>query len=35
MFRKKILVIDDTELMVKLITDILTEKDYEVVSACR
>ena len=33
MFRKKILVIDDTELMVKLTTDILTEHGYEVVSA--
>lgn len=33
MFKKKILVIDDTELMVKLTTDILTEKGYEVVSA--
>jgi diguanylate cyclase (GGDEF)-like protein len=33
MFRKKILIIDDTELMVKLTTDILTEKGYEVVSA--
>ncbi len=33
MFRKKILIIDDTELMVKLITDILSEKGYNVVSA--
>jgi len=33
MFKKKILVIDDTELMVKMTTDILTEKGYEVVSA--
>ena len=33
MFKKKILIIDDTELMVKLTTDILTEKGYEVVSA--
>jgi diguanylate cyclase (GGDEF)-like protein len=33
MFKKKILIIDDTDLMVKLITDILEEKGYEVVSA--
>lgn len=33
MFKKKILVIDDTELMVKLTTDVLTEHGYEVVSA--
>lgn len=33
MFKKKILIIDDTELMVKLTTDILTENGYEVVSA--
>ncbi len=33
MFKKKILIIDDTELMVKLTTDILSEKGYEVVSA--
>ncbi len=33
MFKKKILIIDDTELMVKLTTDILKEKGYEVVSA--
>lgn len=33
MFKKKILIIDDTDLMVKLIKDILTEKGYEVVSA--
>lgn len=33
MFKKKILIIDDTELMVKLTTDILEEKDYAVVSA--
>lgn len=33
MFRKKILVVDDSELMVKMISDILTEKGYEVVSA--
>jgi len=33
MFKKKILIIDDTDLMVKLTTDILTEKGYEVVSA--
>lgn len=33
MFRKKILIIDDTELMIKLITDILEGAGYEVVSA--
>ena len=33
MFNKKILVIDDTELMVKLTTDVLTKHGYEVVSA--
>lgn len=33
MFKKKILIIDDSELMVKVTTDILTEKGYEVVSA--
>ena len=33
MFKKKILIIDDTELMVKLTSDILREKGYEVVSA--
>ncbi|MGI6668419.1 MAG: response regulator [Acetivibrionales bacterium] len=33
MFKKKILIIDDTELTVKLVKDILTEKGYEVVSA--
>jgi len=33
MFRKKILIIDDTELMVRFITDILKAKDYDVVSA--
>ena len=33
MFKKKILIIDDTELMVKYITDILEEANYEVVSA--
>ena len=33
MFRKKILIIDDSELMVKLITDILQGRDYRVVSA--
>lgn len=33
MFKKKILIIDDTDLMVKLTTDILTENGYEVVSA--
>lgn len=33
MFKKKILVIDDTELMVRLITDILEKEGYEVVSA--
>ena len=33
MFRKKILIIDDSELMVKLITDILQGRGYKVVSA--
>jgi len=33
MFKKKILIIDDTELMVKLVTDILTQEGYEVVFA--
>jgi diguanylate cyclase (GGDEF)-like protein len=33
MFKKKILIIDDTEMMVKLTTDILKEKGYDVVSA--
>lgn len=33
MFKKKILIIDDTELMVKLTTDILSQKGYDVVSA--
>jgi diguanylate cyclase (GGDEF)-like protein len=33
MFKKKILIIDDTELMIKLITDILEGVGYEVVSA--
>ncbi|MCX7710211.1 MAG: response regulator [Clostridia bacterium] len=33
MFKKKILIIDDTELMVKYITDILTDAEYEVVTA--
>ncbi len=33
MFKKKILIIDDTELMVKLTTDILKERGYDVVSA--
>lgn len=33
MFKKKILIVDDTELMVKLTTDILEAADYEVVSA--
>lgn len=33
MFKKKILVIDDTELMIRLITDILSNAGYEVVSA--
>lgn len=33
MFRKKILIIDDTELMVKYITDILTNAEYDVVTA--
>lgn len=32
MFKKKILIIDDSELMVKLTTDILSQKGYEVVS---
>jgi diguanylate cyclase (GGDEF)-like protein len=33
MFKKKILIVDDTELMVKLITDILESADYQVVAA--
>lgn len=33
MFKKKILIIDDTEFMTKLITDILTGAGYEVVTA--
>lgn len=33
MFRKKILIIDDTEFMVKLTANILREKGYEVVAA--
>ena len=33
MFKKRILIIDDTELMIKLITDILQGAGYEVVSA--
>ena len=33
MFKKKILIIDDTELMVRLITDILLSEGYEVISA--
>lgn len=33
MFKKKILIIDDTELMVRLITDILTDANYDVISA--
>lgn len=33
MFKKKILVIDDTEFMTKLITDILINADYDVVTA--
>lgn len=33
MFRKKILIIDDTEFMTKLISDILTNADYDVVIA--
>ncbi|MGE5613859.1 MAG: response regulator [Bacillota bacterium] len=33
MFKKKILIIDDTELTVRLITDILEDEGYEVVSA--
>ncbi len=35
MFKKKILVIDDTEFMVKLISDILNDAGYEVISARR
>ncbi len=35
MFKKKILVIDDTEFMVKLISDILNNAGYEVISARR
>ena len=33
MFKKKILIIDDSELMVKIITDILVEAGYQVISA--
>lgn len=33
MFKKKILVIDDTEFMTKLITDILVNADYDVITA--
>lgn len=33
MFKKKILIIDDTEFMTKLITDILKSADYDVVTA--
>ena len=33
MFKKKILIIEDTELMVRLITNILEERGYEVMSA--
>ncbi len=33
MFKKKILIIDDTELMIKVISDILVKADYEVVVA--
>lgn len=33
MFRKKILVVDDTEFMIRLISDILRSADYEVISA--
>ncbi|MFZ5987562.1 MAG: GGDEF domain-containing response regulator [Bacillota bacterium] len=33
MFKKKILIIDDTEFMTKLITDILNAADYDVVTA--
>ncbi|MDF2522646.1 MAG: diguanylate cyclase protein [Clostridiales bacterium] len=33
MFKKKILIIDDSELMVKIITDVLIEADYQVISA--
>ena len=33
MFKKKILIIDDTELMIKLISDILSGAGYDVVSA--
>lgn len=35
MFKKKILIIDDTDFMVKLIADILTDAGYEVISASR
>ena len=33
MFKKKILIIDDSELMIKLTTNVLIEKGYEVVTA--
>ena len=33
MFKKKILIIDDTEFMTKLISDILISADYDVVVA--
>jgi len=33
MFKKKILVIDDTEFMTKLISDVLMNEGYEVVTA--
>ena len=33
MFKKKILIIEDTEFMKKLISDVLKEADYEVVTA--
>ena len=35
MFKKKILIVDDTEFMIKLISDILTNAGYEVMSAMR
>lgn len=34
MFRKKILIIEDSEMMVKLTTDILNAKGYELMAAC-
>ncbi|GAE89453.1 response regulator [Acetivibrio straminisolvens] len=33
MFKKKILIIDDTEFMTKLISDVLINEGYEVVTA--